>query len=161
MAPMACGRRVSRRRTGSADRSLERAAIPPPTVPHRSVAVLPCRPLMTETRDEPLEIGLTEAVIVRLGRLNGLRVPSIDAERSAMLTWSAMLDRQVGTSGSRRSSNEPPSPEPTMCACLGPTSSVCRTRWPPAIRGRLHSVCAVGRFACKQVRAPTAGDAVH
>ena len=67
---------------------------PPPTVPHRSVAVLPFRPLVTETGDEPLEIGLTEAVIVRLGRLHGLRVPSINAvQRYAHLERDA---RQVG-----------------------------------------------------------------
>ena len=51
----------------------------PASVPHRAVAVLPFRPLVTETRDEALEIGLTEAVIVRLGQLKGLRVPSINA----------------------------------------------------------------------------------
>lgn len=66
----------------------------PPSVPHRSVAVLPFRPLVTETRDEALEIGLTEAVIVRLGRLNGLRVPSINTvQRYAHLERDA---RQVG-----------------------------------------------------------------
>lgn len=66
----------------------------PPSVPHRSVAVLPFRPLVTETRDEALEIGFTEAVIVRLGRLNGLRVPSINTvQRYAHLERDA---RQVG-----------------------------------------------------------------
>jgi TolB-like protein len=56
--------------------------------------VLPFRPIGTETRDEALEIGLTEAVIVRLGRLNGLRVPSINAvQRYAHLEHDA---RQAG-----------------------------------------------------------------
>jgi TolB-like protein/DNA-binding winged helix-turn-helix (wHTH) protein/tetratricopeptide (TPR) repeat protein len=66
----------------------------PASVPHRAVAVLPFRPLVTETRDEALEIGLTEAVIVRLGRLKALRVPSINAvQRYAHLERDA---RQVG-----------------------------------------------------------------
>ena len=66
----------------------------PPSASHRSVAVLPFRPLVPEARDEALEIGLTEAVIVRLGRLNGLRVPSINAvQRYAHLERDA---RQVG-----------------------------------------------------------------
>jgi TolB-like protein/DNA-binding winged helix-turn-helix (wHTH) protein/cytochrome c-type biogenesis protein CcmH/NrfG len=66
----------------------------PPAGPHRSVAVLPFRPLVTGTGDEALEIGLTEAVIVRLGRLDGLRVPSINTvQRYAHLERDA---RQVG-----------------------------------------------------------------
>ena len=49
---------------------------------------------MAETRDEALEIGLTEAVIVRLGRLKALRVPSINAvQRYAHIERDA---RQVG-----------------------------------------------------------------
>jgi TolB-like protein/DNA-binding winged helix-turn-helix (wHTH) protein/cytochrome c-type biogenesis protein CcmH/NrfG len=67
---------------------------PPASGPHRAVAVLPFRPLVTETRDEALEIGLTEAVIVRLGRLKDLRVPSINAvQRFAHLERDA---QQVG-----------------------------------------------------------------
>jgi TolB-like protein/DNA-binding winged helix-turn-helix (wHTH) protein/tetratricopeptide (TPR) repeat protein len=46
----------------------------------RSVAVLPFRPLVVTTPpDSGLELGLAEAVIVRLGRLKQLRVPSIHA----------------------------------------------------------------------------------
>lgn len=45
--------------------------------PVRSVAVLPFRPLIVEARDEALEVGLAEAIIVRLGDLRQLRVPSI------------------------------------------------------------------------------------
>jgi TolB-like protein/DNA-binding winged helix-turn-helix (wHTH) protein/tetratricopeptide (TPR) repeat protein len=48
-------------------------------MPPRSIAVLPFRPLVDETRDEGLEVGLAEAVIVRLGQLKQLRVPSINA----------------------------------------------------------------------------------
>jgi len=45
----------------------------------RSVAVLPFRPLVAEARDQALEIGLAEAVIIKLGELKQLRVPSIHA----------------------------------------------------------------------------------
>jgi TolB-like protein/DNA-binding winged helix-turn-helix (wHTH) protein len=46
----------------------------------RSVAVLPFKPLVvTASSDEGLELGLAEAVIVRLGRLKQLQVPSIHA----------------------------------------------------------------------------------
>jgi TolB-like protein/DNA-binding winged helix-turn-helix (wHTH) protein/tetratricopeptide (TPR) repeat protein len=66
----------------------------PASVPYRAVAVLPFRPLVAETRDEALEIGLTEAVIVRLGQLKTLRVLSINAvQRYARLERDA---RQVG-----------------------------------------------------------------
>jgi TolB-like protein/DNA-binding winged helix-turn-helix (wHTH) protein/tetratricopeptide (TPR) repeat protein len=44
-----------------------------------SIAVLPFRPLVVETRDDALEMGLAEAVLVQLGRLKQLRVPSINA----------------------------------------------------------------------------------
>ena len=47
--------------------------------PPRSLAVLPFRSLVADTRDEALEVGLAEAVIVRLGQLKQLRVPSINA----------------------------------------------------------------------------------
>jgi TolB-like protein/DNA-binding winged helix-turn-helix (wHTH) protein/cytochrome c-type biogenesis protein CcmH/NrfG len=53
---------------------------PRPASP-RSIAVLPFRPLIAETRDPALEMGLAEAVIIRLGRLEELRVPSIHAVR--------------------------------------------------------------------------------
>jgi TolB-like protein/DNA-binding winged helix-turn-helix (wHTH) protein/tetratricopeptide (TPR) repeat protein len=45
----------------------------------RSIAVLPFRPLIAEPPDEGLGLGLAEAVIVRLGQLQQLRVPSIHA----------------------------------------------------------------------------------
>ena len=51
----------------------------PASAPPRSLAVLPFRPLLSESRDEALEVGLAEAVITRLGRLKGLRVPSINS----------------------------------------------------------------------------------
>jgi TolB-like protein/DNA-binding winged helix-turn-helix (wHTH) protein/tetratricopeptide (TPR) repeat protein len=45
----------------------------------RSVAVLPFRPLIADAGDEVLEVGLAEAVIIRLGHIKQLRVPSIHA----------------------------------------------------------------------------------
>jgi DNA-binding winged helix-turn-helix (wHTH) protein/TolB-like protein/Flp pilus assembly protein TadD len=36
----------------------------------RSIAVLPFRPLVAESRDEPLELGMCDALITRLGGLN-------------------------------------------------------------------------------------------
>jgi TolB-like protein/DNA-binding winged helix-turn-helix (wHTH) protein/tetratricopeptide (TPR) repeat protein len=45
----------------------------------RSLAVLPFRPLASDARDEALEVGMAEAVIVKLGRHATLRVPSIAA----------------------------------------------------------------------------------
>lgn len=47
--------------------------------PIRSVAVLPFRPLIAEASDEVLEVALAEAIIVRLGHVEQLRVPSIHA----------------------------------------------------------------------------------
>lgn len=47
--------------------------------PSRSIAVLPFRPLAADSGDTALEVGLAEAVIVRLGQLKHLRVPSIHA----------------------------------------------------------------------------------
>jgi TolB-like protein len=45
------------------------------------VAVLPFKPLLADARDEALELGIAEAVIVKLGRLEQLRVPSMSAVR--------------------------------------------------------------------------------
>ena len=59
------------------DRGCRRAA----SIAPRSVAVLPFKPLVADARDEALEMGIAEAVIVRLGRRQGLRVPSINAVR--------------------------------------------------------------------------------
>jgi DNA-binding winged helix-turn-helix (wHTH) protein/TolB-like protein len=47
----------------------------------RSVAVLPFKPLIAESRDEALEMGMAEAVIVKLGQQPALRVPSLGAVR--------------------------------------------------------------------------------
>lgn len=49
------------------------------SAPPRSIAVLPFRPLASQNGDPALEVGLAEAVIVRLGQLKQLRVPSIHA----------------------------------------------------------------------------------
>jgi TolB-like protein/cytochrome c-type biogenesis protein CcmH/NrfG len=55
------------------------ARVDPSSAPPRSIAVLPFRPLAAATGDEALEVGLAEAVIVRLAQLKQLRVPSINA----------------------------------------------------------------------------------
>jgi DNA-binding winged helix-turn-helix (wHTH) protein/TolB-like protein len=47
----------------------------------RSVAVLPFKPLVAGERDEALEMGMAETVIVKLAQQPGLRVPSIGAVR--------------------------------------------------------------------------------
>jgi len=59
----------------------ERFARSPAQASPRSVAVLPFKPLIAGARDEALELGMTEAVIVKLGQLEALRVPSISAVR--------------------------------------------------------------------------------
>ena len=55
------------------------AGVSESSAPIRSVAVLPFRPLVAGSGDEVLEVGLAEAVIIRLGQLKQLRVPSIHA----------------------------------------------------------------------------------
>ena len=68
------------------------ARVDPSLPPPRSIAVLPFRPLAAGTGDEALEVGLAEAVIVRLGQLKQLRVPSINAvQRYAKLDTDARV----------------------------------------------------------------------
>jgi len=50
-----------------------------PATSMRSLAVLPFRPLVSDTPDDALQMALAEAVIVKLGELRQLRVPSIHA----------------------------------------------------------------------------------
>jgi TolB-like protein/DNA-binding winged helix-turn-helix (wHTH) protein/tetratricopeptide (TPR) repeat protein len=50
-----------------------------PATSMRSLAVLPFRPLVSDMPDEALQMALAEAVIVKLGDLRQLRVPSIHA----------------------------------------------------------------------------------
>jgi TolB-like protein/DNA-binding winged helix-turn-helix (wHTH) protein/Flp pilus assembly protein TadD len=66
--------------------------------PMRSVAVLPFRPLVAEARDEALEVGLAEAVIIKLGQFKQLRVPSVYAvQRYAQLhADSRVAGRELG-----------------------------------------------------------------
>ncbi len=54
-----------------------RPAEPAPSM--RSLAVLPFRPLVSDMPDDALQVALAEAVIVKLGELRQLRVPSIRA----------------------------------------------------------------------------------
>jgi DNA-binding winged helix-turn-helix (wHTH) protein/TolB-like protein/Flp pilus assembly protein TadD len=51
------------------------------TVGPRSVAVLPFTPLASGTRDEPLELGVADTLITKLGALNGVTVRPITAVR--------------------------------------------------------------------------------
>jgi TolB-like protein/DNA-binding winged helix-turn-helix (wHTH) protein/Tfp pilus assembly protein PilF len=53
------------------------ASSTPPGI--RSLAVLPFHPLVAGEGDDALEVGLAEAIIVRLGQLKQLRLPSIHA----------------------------------------------------------------------------------
>lgn len=50
-----------------------------PSASPRSLAVLPFKPLVAGARDEALEVGMAEAVIIKLGQWKELRVPSINA----------------------------------------------------------------------------------
>jgi DNA-binding winged helix-turn-helix (wHTH) protein/TolB-like protein len=59
------------------ERGCQRAASTTP----QSLAVLPFKPLVAEARDEALEMGMAEAVIVKLAQQPALRVPSIGAVR--------------------------------------------------------------------------------
>lgn len=59
----------------------DRCAQPSASRSPRSIAVLPFKPLIADARDEALELGMAEAVIVKLGQHQALRVPSISAVR--------------------------------------------------------------------------------
>ncbi len=47
----------------------------------RSIAVLPCKPLVTESRDESLEMGMADTLIVRLSNLREIKVRPISSVR--------------------------------------------------------------------------------
>jgi DNA-binding winged helix-turn-helix (wHTH) protein/TolB-like protein/Tfp pilus assembly protein PilF len=49
--------------------------------PLRTLAVLPFRPLVSETRDEALEFGVAESLIGKLGRIEALNVRPLSAVR--------------------------------------------------------------------------------
>ncbi len=49
--------------------------------PPRSLAVLPFKPLVTETRDEALEFGVADSLIAKLGSLDALTVRPLSAVR--------------------------------------------------------------------------------
>jgi TolB-like protein len=53
----------------------------PAATPIRSLAVLPFRPTDTAHRDRSLELGMADAVILRLGVLNGITVRPLSAVR--------------------------------------------------------------------------------
>ena len=63
-----------RNRTKSLETSAQAAPI-------KSIAVLPFRPLIASNRDELLEIGIAETLIMRLNRIGSLKVPPTGAIR--------------------------------------------------------------------------------
>jgi DNA-binding winged helix-turn-helix (wHTH) protein/TolB-like protein/Flp pilus assembly protein TadD len=60
-------------------RSKTKEATNPPQI--TSIAVLPFKPLVTEARDESLEMGMADSLIAALGNLNGITVRPISAVR--------------------------------------------------------------------------------
>lgn len=62
------------KRSGSADKSAA-------TAPIKSIAVLPFKPLVAGSRDESLEFGMAETLIMRLSSLQEIKVPPTNAVR--------------------------------------------------------------------------------
>jgi DNA-binding winged helix-turn-helix (wHTH) protein/TolB-like protein/Tfp pilus assembly protein PilF len=60
---------------------LVRALRPAPTAPLQSVAVLPFKPLVADSRDEVLEMGIADTLITRLNSLKEITVRPISAVR--------------------------------------------------------------------------------
>jgi serine/threonine-protein kinase len=54
---------------------------PQPATPIRSIAVLPFRPLLAESRDEALELGMADTLIARLSNIREINVRPISAVR--------------------------------------------------------------------------------
>jgi DNA-binding winged helix-turn-helix (wHTH) protein/TolB-like protein/Tfp pilus assembly protein PilF len=62
------------KRSGSSDKSAT-------TVPIKSIAVLPFKPLVAGSRDESFELGMAETLIMRLSSLREIKVPAMNAVR--------------------------------------------------------------------------------
>jgi DNA-binding winged helix-turn-helix (wHTH) protein/TolB-like protein/tetratricopeptide (TPR) repeat protein len=62
------------KRSGSADKSAS-------TAPLKSIAILPFKPLVAASRDESLELGMAETLIMRLSSLREIKVPPTSAVR--------------------------------------------------------------------------------
>lgn len=63
-----------------------RAAPPAPaarTAPITSIAVLPFKPLVAENRDESLELGMADSLIMRLSNLGHLTVQLVRNQSSS------------------------------------------------------------------------------
>ena len=54
---------------------------PQPAMPIKSLAVLPFKPLVADSRDEALEMGMADTLITRLGSLRGIAVRPLSAVR--------------------------------------------------------------------------------
>ncbi|HYV05922.1 MAG TPA: tetratricopeptide repeat protein [Blastocatellia bacterium] len=61
--------------------SNSRAPKPQPLAQIKSIAVLPFKPLVTESRDESLEMGMADTLIARLSNISGLNVRPISSVR--------------------------------------------------------------------------------
>jgi DNA-binding winged helix-turn-helix (wHTH) protein/TolB-like protein/Tfp pilus assembly protein PilF len=51
------------------------------SAPIKSIAVLPFKPLVVGSRDESLELGMAETLIMRLGSIREIKVPAMNAVR--------------------------------------------------------------------------------
>jgi serine/threonine-protein kinase len=58
-----------------------RPSPPQPLAPIRSIAVLPFKPLVAESRDESLEMGMADTLIARLSNIRNINVRPISAVR--------------------------------------------------------------------------------
>jgi len=61
--------------------SNSRTPKPQPFAQIKSIAVLPFKPLVTESRDESLELGMADTLIARLSNIKGINVRPISAVR--------------------------------------------------------------------------------
>lgn len=58
-----------------------KASLPVPASPHRTIAVLPFKPLVAESSDPSLEMGMADTLIARLSRLREIVVRPLGAVR--------------------------------------------------------------------------------
>jgi serine/threonine-protein kinase len=61
--------------------AISRRATPEPAKQIESIAVLPFKPLVPETRDEALEMGMSDTLIARLGNIHQIKVRPISSVR--------------------------------------------------------------------------------
>src|SRR5678815_5420788 len=61
--------------------AISRRITPEPTKQIKSIAVLPFKPLVPDTRDEVLEMGMSDTLIARLGNIHQIEVRPISSVR--------------------------------------------------------------------------------